>query len=128
MEDLGCVFGCVEGFFFLSQTLAGRVYNIFFLLYFQKNRCEFFVTFTVWEMGLYKKECKLVLRCPFYALAEQSQKARGRFKEKRHFFLHLKILPRLAKILFCLEMPVRWQLLFLFVCFSTQLLVCSAFN
>lgn len=82
-----------------------------FFPYFQKNPREFLVTFTIWEMGLYKKECKLVLRCPFYTLAEQSQRARGRLKKekKQHIFLHLKILLRLASILFCLEMPVRWQ-------------------
>lgn len=83
MEDLGCVFGCVEGvIFFCHKHWLDMCVQYFFFLYFQKNRCEFFVTFAIWEMGLYKTECKLVLRCPFYALAEQSQKARGRFKKK----------------------------------------------
>lgn len=62
MEDLGCVFGCVEGFFSVRNIGWTCVYNVFFLLYFQKNRCEFFVTFAIWEMGLYKKECKLMFR------------------------------------------------------------------
>lgn len=60
-EDLGCVFGCVAGFFFFfkcHETLAGNLRTLFFFLFLFWNR--FFVTFSVWEMGLYKKECKLV--------------------------------------------------------------------
>lgn len=105
------------------------MYNIFFFPYFQKNPREFLVTFTIWEMGLYKKECKLVLRCPFYTLAEQSQKARGRLKKEKttHFFA-LENSPSISFDPLLPRDASQMAVFCFFVCFSTQLLVCSVFN
>lgn len=56
MKAVGCVFGCVEGCFFLSQTLAGHsVYKkcIFSFKILHLRFC--FVTFGIWEMRRHKR-------------------------------------------------------------------------
>lgn len=85
MKDLGCTFGCVEGCFF-SVTNIGWTFCVQEMYFsFSNPLCEFyFVTFAIWGMGLYKKECTLCLRYPFLSACRPVSESMRIIK--RHIF------------------------------------------
>lgn len=89
-EDLGRVFGCVEGCCFLSQTWAGHsVYKkcFVFFSFFESFYVSFiFVTFAIWGMGLYKRNVRLFEGSILSACGPVSESMRIIRTTLTHFF------------------------------------------